>query len=357
MGEKLSGFLNVLRDAVLILDGKKVEHMNSAAKTLFPERTVGDEIGMFIPEIAENDVITCAVTIKNAEYNLNVTELDGKKALILHMAETENGEKVFELLNSLCGSIRNSLATAHMSAGFLQSFAQQFQDEKLRKYAAAFDHSYYTMLKTVGNISKLCEANVMPPEKEKTVFDFVKLGSEIVEAVSYLMSDRNISVGFSSDLDKLYFKGDEEQLERMILNLLSNSLKYTPDGGNIALSLRQEKKRVYISVKDDGKGISEELIGTVFERYKMPHDLTDVKAGVGLGLYVVKHIAAQHGGSVVIKSRENEGTEIVVSLPINDEGTTLKLTPQKYSSGKMAAVLTELSDVLGYKSYFPKNLD
>lgn len=132
---------------------------------------------------------------------------------------------------------------------------------------------------------------------------------------------RNISLTFDAFLPpeyngKLMATVDHDKMERMMLNLLSNALKFTPEGGKIAITLRPETNDSFcITVADNGPGISPDEVGHVFDQFYQSS--TGIHAGgTGIGLAVVKAFAEMHGGSVSVESSLGEGTSFHLHLPI-----------------------------------------
>jgi len=111
---------------------------------------------------------------------------------------------------------------------------------------------------------------------------------------------------------------DRVQLERMLSNLLSNALKFTPAGGRVHVALRSLPEAIEIAVEDTGCGIPEEHIPHIFERfYRVPAQETCATAepGLGLGLSFVAWIAKAHGGTIRVDSAPGKGTRFTISLP------------------------------------------
>lgn len=118
-------------------------------------------------------------------------------------------------------------------------------------------------------------------------------------------------------------EADKERIEQVLINVLSNSVKYTPDGGNINVDASvHDKGTIEIRVKDNGIGIPKEDARRIFERfYRVEKSRTSETGGTGLGLAIAKEIVTAHGGSIDIESELGVGTEIIIKLPIK---TSLK---------------------------------
>ena len=109
---------------------------------------------------------------------------------------------------------------------------------------------------------------------------------------------------------------DRVQIERMISNLISNAVKFTPPGGEVRVALRPHPERVDIVVADTGPGIAPEHLPHIFDRfYQVPGSDVNVERGLGLGLSFVNWIAKAHGGSVEVDSELNKGSQFTISLP------------------------------------------
>lgn len=113
--------------------------------------------------------------------------------------------------------------------------------------------------------------------------------------------------------------GDRAQLKRLLLNLITNAIKYNNAGGYVSIGLEREGENVCLSVADNGRGIPEESLPHMFDRfYRVPDEEGHV-AGTGLGLAIAKRIAQNHGGGISVESKLREGTVFRVYLP--SEGT------------------------------------
>jgi len=115
---------------------------------------------------------------------------------------------------------------------------------------------------------------------------------------------------------ELMMSGDASTLERMILNVTDNAIKYTPEGGHVTLKLSKRRDILTVVVEDDGIGIGEEEQKHIFERfYRVDKARARQTGGTGLGLAIVKEIAATHGGTVRVESELGKGTHMIITLP------------------------------------------
>ncbi|MBP8640589.1 MAG: HAMP domain-containing protein [Oscillospiraceae bacterium] len=118
--------------------------------------------------------------------------------------------------------------------------------------------------------------------------------------------------------------GDKPRIEQVLINMVSNAIKYTRDGGSIAMTAGRKDDIVWVSVRDNGIGIPKEDVDKVFDRfYRVDKARSRESGGTGLGLSIAKEIVNRHKGSIVLTSRPGKGTVITISLPVegpNNEG-------------------------------------
>jgi signal transduction histidine kinase len=135
---------------------------------------------------------------------------------------------------------------------------------------------------------------------------------------SVLANQRDISftVDHGKDLPrKVHW--DEDRINEVLGNLLSNAFKFTERGGKVALTVGAEENRVIISLTDTGAGISAEQLPHIFDKFFQANNQAQAATkGTGLGLAIAKEIVEAHGGKITVESKVGEGTTFVVTLPI-----------------------------------------
>jgi two-component system sensor histidine kinase VicK len=121
---------------------------------------------------------------------------------------------------------------------------------------------------------------------------------------------------FLGDSDSGNITADKERIEQVIINIISNAIKYTDDGGRILVSVKPNDESIKITVKDNGIGIPKEDVEHLFERfYRVEKSRTTDSGGTGLGLAIAREIVDAHGGKIKIKSKVGSGSEVSVELP------------------------------------------
>ena len=114
----------------------------------------------------------------------------------------------------------------------------------------------------------------------------------------------------------MIIRGDRIRIEQILINITSNAIKYTPDGGRISLRLHDLGDRAEVTITDNGVGIPAEDIPHLFERfYRVEKARSSDKGGTGLGLAIAREFAAAHGGDIRVSSIVGKGTTFTVTLP------------------------------------------
>ena len=157
-----------------------------------------------------------------------------------------------------------------------------------------------------------------PDQLTKSEFSMHTLVSDVVDTLELVAKEQGhrLTLKIKEPFDGLFY-GDRDRLEQLFYNIISNSIKYTPNGGKIEVTAGQQYNKVYVKVKDNGIGIPEKDLGRLFERfYRVDKARSREKGGTGLGLAISKGIVDNHGGTIVINSEVNKGTEVTITLPL-----------------------------------------
>ncbi|NMA65699.1 MAG: cell wall metabolism sensor histidine kinase WalK, partial [Clostridiaceae bacterium] len=144
-----------------------------------------------------------------------------------------------------------------------------------------------------------------------------ELVSSCVERLQRESKLKNQDLKLSIKQNIPLIEGDRYRIDQLLINIIGNAIKYTPEKGRINVKVYHEKEYVIIRVEDNGIGIPEEDLARVFERfYRVDKARSRQLGGTGLGLAIAKEIAVLHGGDISIKSKVGKGTQLSVKLPI-----------------------------------------
>jgi len=147
-------------------------------------------------------------------------------------------------------------------------------------------------------------------------YDIVKLVRNITDSIQKYTEAKGIKLVFSSEPESLVIACDPDMIERILLNLTSNAVKFTDKDGKISVRISEKKDKVLLSVKDTGIGIPQNKLDSIFERFRQVDDsLNRNPYGTGIGLSLVKAFVEAHEGNISVKSELGKGTEFDIELP------------------------------------------
>lgn len=151
---------------------------------------------------------------------------------------------------------------------------------------------------------------------EKTEFDLGELVKYIFEGQTIEMQKKNLTGECYVTADVPLVYADKNGIERVVINILSNAMKYTDEGGNITVYVGFVYNDAYIKIKDTGRGIPEKDLEKIFERfYRVDKDRARETGGTGLGLSIAKEILDQNDSKIDIKSEVGKGTDVIIRIP------------------------------------------
>ena len=175
------------------------------------------------------------------------------------------------------------------------------------------------MARLVTDLLELSRIDSNQKKTKKESFDLGDLAKDCQNklAIEIKKKNHNVECFVTADVPPVY--ADKDDIQRVILNILTNSIKYTPDNGNIKIYVGFVYSDAYIKVIDNGIGIPEEDLHRIFERfYRVDKARTREFGGTGLGLSIAKEILDKNGGNINIKSEVGKGTEVVIKIPTKD---------------------------------------
>jgi len=222
-----------------------------------------------------------------------------------------------------------------------------------KKTYAHIKKSLHQLHRMVCNMSDAARFMKDSPNPEPT-----ELGSlfyEISEKLSTLLKESGIRLNYTGPMETIVCMADRVWLERAVSNLVSNAAKFSAAGATIDTRLTHRGKFLHYTITDTGSGIDPQVRSSVFSRYLRPPGLEDNRHGIGLGMAMVRTIAAAHGGTVLIEQPTSGGTRITMTIVIQENEEIVVRSPVQIPAADYAGGydhgLLELSDVLPSKAY------
>lgn len=193
----------------------------------------------------------------------------------------------------------------------------KFNDKiDLENYIKLFKQNLYRILRLVNNIIDITKIDAGYYELELGNYNIVNVVEEISLSVTPYAKNKQIDLVFDTNCEEMILAFDPEKIERILLNLLSNSIKHTSINGCIYVNVESKGDRVYISVCDNGEGIDSNKLQSIFERFtQAKSNIASSYEGSGIGLSLVKSLVNLHGGDISVKSEVGKGSKFEFYLP------------------------------------------
>jgi len=168
----------------------------------------------------------------------------------------------------------------------------------------------------IGDILELSKIESRRAPLMLTPVDINEFMSNTIAILEVSAMRKNINVNMTSP-EEFYMEADEDRLRQILVNLLSNAINYTPEGGSINIVISETKEEnILISISDTGIGIPEKDLPRIFERfYRVDKARSRISGGTGLGLSIVKHLVELHKGTITVSSTVGVGTKFTIELP------------------------------------------
>ncbi|AJG98983.1 HAMP domain-containing protein [Clostridium sp. 2-1] len=268
------------------------------------------------------------------------------------LEETVQYEKLkTEFIANMSHELRTPLNIIFSTAQLFNVLINRDEDlntEKMKNYTNSIKQNCYRLVRLVNNLIDITKIDSGYMKLELKNGNIVQVVEDITQSTAEYVGYMSRTIIFDTDNEEKIMAFDEEKLERILLNLISNATKFTEPGDKISVNLYDIDDYIVISVKDTGRGIPEEKVSQLFQRFKQVERLLNRShEGSGIGLSIVKALVEMHEGTIEVKSVYGEGTEFIICLPVKivpeDEG---KKNKNGYANqSKVENINIEFSDI------------
>jgi signal transduction histidine kinase len=205
----------------------------------------------------------------------------------------------------------------------------------------------YRFTKLINNIVDLSRIDSGFFKLDLSNENIVDIVESIVQSIAEYISGKGLRVVFDTDIEEKIIACDPGKIERILLNLISNAIKFSNPHGTITVSVTDLGTQVEIAVQDTGIGIDEKYLDAIFERFnQVDKTLARNAEGSGIGLSLVKSIVDLHGGTIGVESEVGQGSTFRVHLPVRTVGQQSREKKQKIPSlNKVEMINIEFSDI------------
>ena len=333
---KMEAMLINMTDGILAFgtDGKVI-HMNPTAQKMFGVEAVDDvEFDDFFSKLdadirmgdmlyfednreAERDIAFDSISIK-ANFVVFDDEQNKTGGILVVLHDVTKQQKLDEsrreFVANVSHELRTPLTTVKTYAETLSEMVEE--NEMASSFANTIINEADRMTRLVKDLLVLSSLDHSKAIK-KSNFDISDLIGDVVNTLKPVAREQGHRLTFSTTTKLPEFLGDRDRIEQLLYNIISNSMKYTPNGGKIEVFAGKLYNDIYIKIKDNGIGIPQKDLSRIFERfYRVDKARSRERGGTGLGLAIAKGIVDAHGGQIRINSELDKGTEVIIMLPV-----------------------------------------
>lgn len=346
------GMLELLTQPAFCVKEGTITQVNHSARQYLIQ--TGTPIAPMLGDAAEEyalfteGCLMLTLTAACRRFSASVTSIDGLHVFIL---EPEGDQPALRAMALAAQELRNPMADLMAMAERLFPELEHSQNDNARSQILHMNRSMYQMMRVICNMSDAARyAQESLPRK--TTRNICGILEELFEKTAALAEQCQIRIQYQGLTEAVYTLLEEEKLERAVLNMLSNAMKFTKQGGTIYAQLTRRGNRLNISIQDDGRGMSAAM-RNYHQLYQRQPSLEDPRYGLGLGMEMIRSCASAHGGTVLITHPSDGGTKITMSLAIhrNSDATLHTDIQLPDYAGERNHCLLELSECLPVELY------
>ena len=324
-----------MTDGIIAFDMEgKIIHINPAAKSLLQLDRQDNSFNKIFQKLNTDINLEKIVYLENwtsSEQRLNIgekyvnllfapfqDESDKPAGVIVVIQDITQHVKLDNMQKEFVADVSHELKTPITSImGYADTLLESEYDKEMQaKFLGVISSEARRMARLVTDLLVLSRYDNKKITKEEVEFDLGDLTKKCIERLKFEIEKKNHHVECFVTANVPPVKADKYGIERVILNIITNAIKYTPENGIIKVYVGFVYNDAYIKIIDNGIGIPEQDLSRIFERfYRVDKARTREMGGTGLGLSIAKEILDQNNGSIDIKSEVGKGTEIVIRVP------------------------------------------
>jgi two-component system sensor histidine kinase VicK len=329
----VDGLLAVDMEGRVILANPAAMEMLSITQSDIEEKQYDDIINVFNKELVLEQLIqNCGIggfhgnfdhggKSYAVRYDKFQEENEQDAGFILLLQDITEQQKLESMQRDFVANVSHELKTPLTT---IKSYTETLLDQEITDvttingFLAIIDGEADRMNRLVRELLQLSRLDYKQEKLFKKESNLVSIVKSAVTKVEMTATNKgqHLNCIFDSG-QKIMSVIDKDSIDQVLLNILSNAIKYTPSGGRIDVDLYKEGALAHIIISDNGIGISDKEIPRVFERfYRVDKARSREMGGTGLGLSIAKQIVEEHGGSIGIESRPGKGTRVTVALPL-----------------------------------------
>jgi len=339
--EKVETIVRYMTDGVMAFDTKgTIIHINPAAKRLLNLKNIDTK--SFDEIFSEYEIILGQILyLKHFNTTERVINRDDREisayfapfktddqsggvvVVLRDITERERLEKSRkEFVANVSHELRTPLTTVKSYTETLSDLVsdENFDQKMYSSFLKVIEGETDRMTRLVKDLLLLSSLGHSAGEESFEKIDIAFLTGNIVEKLQHYAKEKKQSLVYEPMNSLPQFMGNSDRIEQVITNIITNAIKYTPQNGSITVTTMYVFDSIAIKIKDTGIGIPQKDLEHIFERfYRVDKARSREMGGTGLGLAIAKEIVEAHKGTISIKSKQNEGTEVMIKLPAQKE--------------------------------------
>ena len=342
-------FTSISVPLVIVSNNERILFTNKSFKNLINEQVIKNIINRKIFSIISVDdniniidasnniknIVSGQVIINNKIKYIDMEFIDiseNKEEIIIIFNDVTSKIKVNELksqmentlfqekikrdfLSNISHDLKTPINVIYSASQLINVYIKSNNTEALKKYNVISRLNCLTLIRLTNNLidssriySDYLSANLQ-------IQNIVEIVEETVTSLIEYAKNKEVNLIFDTEEEDIYLNVDEDFIKRIIINLISNSIKFSKKNGEISVIIKNCEEKVVMNIKDNGVGMDEKFIQEAFARYSMGDNNKQLNEnGTGIGLFVVKNLVEKQGGSISIHSKVNIGTDIKVTF-------------------------------------------
>ncbi|WP_369901598.1 cell wall metabolism sensor histidine kinase WalK [Bacillus manliponensis] len=260
--------------------------------------------------------------ILRASFSVIQKETGKANGLIAVLYDVTEQERIDRERREFVANVSHELRTPLTTMrSYLEALTEgAWQDQNIApQFLSVTQDETERMIRLVNALLQLSKLDSTEHRLMKEWVDFTEFFNNIIDRFE-MSKEQNVFFKRSFSKKSRFIEMDEDKITQVLYNIISNALKYSPEGGTVTYRLRDREDMLEISISDQGMGIPKENVEKIFERfYRVDKARSRQLGGTGLGLAIAKEMIEAHGGSVWAKSEEGKGTTIYFTLPMAQE--------------------------------------
>lgn len=236
----------------------------------------------------------------------------------LKLYQTNEFNRVLtEFFSNVSHELRTPLNIISSAVQLLRRNNEGEPEQKVNKLLNIMNQNTFRLLRIINNLIDVSKYDSGFLHLNLRNYNIVTMLENITLSVAEYASSKGLEIIFDTDTEEKFMAVDDDKIERIMLNLISNAIKFTNKGGQIIIYLEDREDHFTISVKDTGIGIPEDKLDLIFERFgQVDKSLKRNREGSGIGLSLVKTFVEMHGGTICVNREYKYGSEFVIDLPV-----------------------------------------